>query len=309
MTWSLRDLSPHARVISASRRTDIPALYPRWFQARLEAGFAEYIPAGPPRRLRVSLRPEDVRWVVLWTRWPRPFEAALDQLLQRRFPVLLNWTVTGLGGGPVEPHSPPLERALEGARGSLERLPSAAVQWRYDPVFLSERYGRSFHRETFARIADALVGRVDRVAISPVQAYGARVAPDLRRYASANGDRLVAAEDPLWNALISDLQQLARERGIPLVSCAHEPTRRSLGLPRAGCNQHAWACRAYPELAALRPARGRPTRGGCGCCEEVDIGVYDTCTLGCRYSYGSCDRATALRRAAQHDPAAPCLTP
>jgi hypothetical protein len=309
MPWSLRQLSPQARAISASRRTDIPALYAPWFRARLDAGFAEYIPAGPPRRLRVSLRPEDVRWFVLWTRWPRPFEVALDELLDQRFPVLMNLTITGLGGGPVEPHSPPLERALEGARRSLDRLPAAAVQWRYDPVFLTERHDRRFHLETFTRIADALAGRVDRVAISPVQATGRRVAPDLRRYAQDRGDPLVTSEDPRWLELAIELRDRAKERGIPLVVCAHEPTRQALDARAAGCDQHAWACRAWPELASMRPPRARPTRQGCGCCEEVDIGVYDTCTLGCRYSYGSRDRSTAQRRAAQHDPSAPCLIP
>ncbi len=309
MHWSPHQLSPRARAISASRRTDIPALYAPWFRSRLAAGFAEYIPAGPPRRCRVSLLPEDVLWFVIWTRWSRPFEEALDQLLTARFPVLVNLTITGLGGTPVEPCAPATDRALAAAHHLTERLPPGAVQWRYDPVFLSERYDPGFHVERFARLADSLAGRVDRVAISFVQAYGRRVAPDLRGYERGHDDTLLSAQDHRRAALALDLQHLARERGIDLVVCADQGLQGLLGARPAACDSHAWAARVYPEVAALRPPRRKPTRPGCACCDEVDIGVYDTCTLGCRYCYASCDRGAAQRRATQHDPEGPCLIP
>jgi DNA repair photolyase len=308
MTWKACQLSPEARAISASRRTDIPALYAPWFLARLRAGWAEYIPAGPPRRCRVSLAPTEVRWFVFWTRWPRPFREALSLLQRRRFPVLVNLTITGLGGSPVEPGCPSPTRALEAALELAERLPPGAIQWRYDPIFLSERYPEAFHRDAFARLADALAGHVDRVAISRVQAYGRRVRPDLRRYEAEHSDAVIAEQERL-SALALELQALAGQRGLELVVCADQPLREGLAARPAGCDSHAWAARVYPELTALRPPRHKPSRPGCACCAEVDIGVYDTCTMGCRYSYGSCDGATARRRAAAHDPQAPCLIP
>ncbi len=307
MPWSLSKLRKTARAISASRRTDIPALYAPWFEARLEAGFAEYIPAGPPRRCRVSLRPEDVLWFVLWTRWPRPFDAALDTLRARRFPVLVNLTITGLGGTPVEPGSPPLDRAANAARAWVDRLPPGALLWRYDPVFLSARYDEAFHRERFQRIADALGPGFERVAISFVEPYGRRVAPDLRRYEADHDDALAPRDDPRQLDLARALQELARQRGLELVVCADSELAAALGARPAACDSHAWAVRTYPELAQLRPPRPKPTRPGCACCAEVDIGVYDTCTIGCRYSYGSCNQATARRRRARHDPAGACL--
>lgn len=309
MTWKVTQLAPGARAISASRRTDIPALYAPWFEARLAAGFAEYIPAGPPRRCTVSLLPQDVRWFVLWTRWPRPFAGALERLLQRRFPVLVNLTITGLGASPVEPGSPPTERALDAAVELARRLPPGAVQWRYDPVFLSERYPHAHHVDRFARMADVLAPWVDRVAISFVQPYGRRVAPDLRRYGQEQADTPVPREDPRCAALAAELAGMASARGLELVVCADAALQRELDVRPAGCDQHAWAARVWPDVAAIRPPRAKPTRPGCTCCEEVDIGVYDSCTLGCRYSYGSCDRATAKRRRAQHDPAGPCIIP
>ena len=58
---------------SASRRTDIPAFYGRWFGRRLEAGYCLVPnPFNPGRVATVSLRREDVDAFVFWTRDPRP---------------------------------------------------------------------------------------------------------------------------------------------------------------------------------------------------------------------------------------------
>ncbi|MBN1335024.1 MAG: DUF1848 family protein [Deltaproteobacteria bacterium] len=309
MSWSVAALSPEARVVSASRRTDIPALYGRWFGARLDAGGCTYVPAGPPRTCRASLRPEDVRWFVFWTRWPRPFLPVLDTVLARRFPVIVNLTVTALGGTAVEPGGPPARRALTAARALADRLPRAALTWRYDPIFLSDRYDEAFHLDAFARLAEDLAGRVDHVVVSFVTRYGRRVAPDLARWEIESGDRLADPSLDRKVALVGQLEEIARAHGLPLAACCDPALTEALGLPPASCNGAHQAPRAWPELATLPLPRRKPGRPGCTCVAEVDIGVYDTCTLGCRYSYGSKDQATARARARRHDPDAPCLVP
>jgi hypothetical protein len=309
MTWSASDLSPSARVVSASRRTDIPALYGPWFLARLDAGWCEYQPAGPPRACRASLRPEDVRWFTFWTRWPRPFLPVLDAVLARGFPVIANLTITALGGTPVEPGGPPPDRALAAAQALSERLPHRALTWRYDPIFLSDRYDEAFHLDAFPRLCDALAGRADRVVVSFVTRYGRRVAPDLGRWEAESGDTLAAPGLERRAALVSRLAALARDRDLPLSACCDPDVTRTLGLPPSACNGADQAARAWPALVGLAPPPLRPGRPGCTCVTEVDVGTYDTCTLGCRYSYGSADRTTALGRARLHDPNAPGLVP
>ena len=49
------------RIISVSRRTDIPALYANWLLNRLKEGFAAFHnPQNRAQRFRVSLKPDDV---------------------------------------------------------------------------------------------------------------------------------------------------------------------------------------------------------------------------------------------------------
>lgn len=60
-------------IISASRRTDIPALYPEWFMNRLVGG--EVLVPNPYNRKKVSrieLSPETVDCFVFWTKNPEP---------------------------------------------------------------------------------------------------------------------------------------------------------------------------------------------------------------------------------------------
>ena len=68
-------------IISASRRTDIPALYPQWFMNRLLA--EEILVPSPYNRKKVSrirLSPQTVDCFVFWTKNPKPMLPYLDRL-------------------------------------------------------------------------------------------------------------------------------------------------------------------------------------------------------------------------------------
>jgi hypothetical protein len=73
-------------IISASRRTDIPAFYAEWMIHRLREGYCTV--ANPYNRnqvARISLKSEDVDAIVFWTRNPRPLMAYLDELDSRGY--------------------------------------------------------------------------------------------------------------------------------------------------------------------------------------------------------------------------------
>ena len=55
------------RIISVSRRTDIPAFYGEWFMNRLKEGFAGVVNPFGGQKYIVSLKPEDVRCFVFWS--------------------------------------------------------------------------------------------------------------------------------------------------------------------------------------------------------------------------------------------------
>ena len=68
-------------IISASRRTDIPAYYGQWMMARLRAG--EVLVPNPynaSRISRVALSPGNVDCIVFWTKNAAPMLPLLDEL-------------------------------------------------------------------------------------------------------------------------------------------------------------------------------------------------------------------------------------
>jgi hypothetical protein len=294
VSWSPERLSPSARVVSASRRTDIPGRFAPWFGNRLAEGFAEYVPMGPPRLCRASLLPEDVLWFVFWTRWPRPFldpsagaRPLLDELLERSFPCLFNMTLTGLGGTAVEPASPPEDVASAALLDLCERLPHGAVTWRYDPIFLSDRRDEAWHEENFRRMAGRFAGHVDHIVSSFVSPYR-RVLASLHE-PLADGDRWAGPDASSGRKadLILRLAAIARTEGLRVELCNAPELRAATLLPASSCNGYDQAVRAFPELSSVRPPRRAPSRPDCGCVAEVDIGSYGTCTFGCRYCYAS----------------------
>jgi hypothetical protein len=61
------------RIISVSRRTDIPAFYGDWFMRRLKEGFAGVVNPYGGRRYIVSLEPKDAVCFVFWSKDFSPF--------------------------------------------------------------------------------------------------------------------------------------------------------------------------------------------------------------------------------------------
>ncbi|MFQ6090945.1 MAG: DUF1848 family protein, partial [Candidatus Bipolaricaulia bacterium] len=125
------------QVISASRRTDIPAWYAPWLAERIRRGGVEVrLPYGGRRS--VSLRPEDVQAVVLWSKdFSRVIGNAggVRDLLNRYEQLFCHFTVTGLGGTALEPQVPPWREAVA-QLPELVRLcgDERRIALRFDPI-------------------------------------------------------------------------------------------------------------------------------------------------------------------------------
>lgn len=59
-------------IVSASRRTDVPAFHAKWFSPCLSRGIAEYRNPYSGNPAAVSLSRDRVAAFVFWTRDPRP---------------------------------------------------------------------------------------------------------------------------------------------------------------------------------------------------------------------------------------------
>ena len=141
-------------IVSASRRTDIPALYLPWLGRRLQEGFCLVRnPHNPHRVSRVDLRPQAVDGMVLWTKNPIPLLQLPPALA--RLPFYIQCTVTAYGQD-LEPGLPPKPEILAAFRELAARLGPARLVWRYDPILFSAAYSLETHVARFADLAAQL---------------------------------------------------------------------------------------------------------------------------------------------------------
>ncbi len=289
------------RIISASRRTDIPAFYGDWFMERVREGFAGVVhPYGGKRHL-VSLEPDDVLCFVFWSKDFSPFMGALEALDRLGYRFYFNYTVTGL------PSVFESEVNKEAARRTLKllsrRYGPRRVTWRFDPVIFSNISDADYYLRTFEQLARELAGVVERCTISFVTEYG-KVKRNFRDLERTTG---VTVIDPGLEGkieLANELAQIAAGHGIVMHSCCGDYLVGDR-IRKAHCVDGALIERLfYPEGLSYQ---AKPTRPECGCTESIDIGTYNTCPHGCVYCYANANRAVAREAFARHDPVAAFL--
>lgn len=294
-------------IISASRRTDIPAFYAQWFINRVRAGYcAVPNPFNARQVARVSLAPADVDAIVFWTRGPRPLLRHLDELDSRGYRYYFQHTLLN---NPrwLDQHGPAFPAALDTFRRLAERVGSARVVWRYDPLVLSDQTPPAFHVEAFGRIAAALRGSTRRAVISLMTPYrkAQRRLDAAERAAGARLTFPAALPAGAVERLARQLQQIAADNGMALVSCADENGLARFGVAAGKCVDD----RLLRDLFGLDvPAAKDPgQRAACGCVPSRDIGMYDSCLFGCAYCYATSafERSRANYRA--HNPRSPSL--
>jgi hypothetical protein len=289
-------------IISASRRTDIPAFFSEWLLARLAAGFCEVQNPFNARQVgRISLAPADVDAMVFWTRHALPLLPALAALDRRGYRYYFHYTITGYGP-PLEARNPPLEVALRTFCQLAERLPLGSVIWRYDPVIVGDAFPVSGHRQRFSRIAEALAGRCDRVVVSLLERYRKTARRVGRLYAWGSAVAENAAAHPQTAELLAELRATAAAHGMRLEGCC---STREFGIPPTKCIDDRLLGRLFGGIWPDRRDPGQ--RPACHCIPSRDIGAVDTCTFGCAYCYSTRSDALAQRRQARHDPSAPRL--
>jgi len=289
-------------IVSASRRTDIPAFYARWFMQRVRAGFCEVKnPFNAAQISRVSLAPEDVTAIVFWTRQPGPLLRYLPELAAMGHQPFFLQTLMD-NPRAIDPFCPRPATAVPRFIALAEALPGR-VTWRYDPVVLTEATPPDWHRRTFERLAASLEGHTDRVMVSLLEPYR-KVARRLAALADA-GCRLLPVETATAVRLLVDLRDMAAARGMRLCTCAQPEGFAPAGLAAGRCIDPAWIARLTGRT--VPDGRDASQRGRCGCAPSKDIGAYDTCLFGCAYCYATTSFARARAAFARHDPDAPGL--
>lgn len=273
-------------IISASRRTDIPAFFASWFMARLREGFA-YV-RNPMNYRQVSVVPlqkEAVDCLVFWSKNPNPLLPYLREIEERGYCFYFQFTLTPYDNS-IERDLPPKEEIVDTFRKVAEALGAKRVIWRYDPIFVSQRIDVDYHLRQFERLARELKGYTERCVFSFLDFYR-----KIRKNTGALGIREISS---LELAVLGEgLGRLGAAFGLEMCTCAEAFDLSFYGIKKGKCIDDGLITALTGKPLAAK--KDRSQRLECGCVQSVDLGAYNTCGHQCLYCYAN-DRPQAIRK-------------
>lgn len=293
-------------IISASRRTDIPAFYAKWFLNRVREGDCTVPnPFNRNQVSRISLKPEDVDVIVFWTRNPAPLIPYLDELDALGLRYYFQYTILK-NPKELDQNGPGYEQALNTFQRLSQKIGSDRVIWRYDPIVFTEKTGMSFHIETYQEIAQKLKGFTGRSVISIMDSYR----KTKKRINELKKDGLTVVEvqgsaGSRFETLMFSLAKSAKENGMEIFSCAEEIDLSPYEIKAGKCIDDEFIQRTFNIEVGHK--KDSSQRKACGCVTSQDIGMYDSCLFGCQYCYATSSFERAKINHSQHKPESPSL--
>ena len=154
-------------ILSASRSTDIPAYYAKWFIERFKEGYATCI--NP-----IDLNPSYVSFektlvIVFWTKNPEPLLPYLNILDDMGLNYYFQFTLNDYHeyGNIIEKNVPGLSKRLDTFSRLYEIVGSKRIIWRYDPIMLNDAdLTVETHLEKINSIGKQLRGMTDKLVFS-----------------------------------------------------------------------------------------------------------------------------------------------
>lgn len=281
-------------IISASRRTDIPAFYSEWFFNRIKAGYV-YVrnPINAHQISQVNLSPDVVDGIVFWTKNPIPMISKLDSL--KEYMYYFQFTVTSYDSD-LERNIPDKDAKIVPAFQKLSDLigPDRVI-WRYDPIFFDAKNSIRNHIAHFEKMAKLLSPYTRKCTISFLDFY-----PNMDKKFCFSG---LTTEQLRQFAM--RLAEIAHSYGLAMDTCAEKVDLSEYGIGHAKCVDG----QLFEKLIGvpLEIKKDNNQRSECGCMKSIDIGAYNTCVHNCLYCYATYNYKAACENYRKHDPNSPLL--
>lgn len=281
-------------ILNTGSRTDIPAYYSDWFYNRIKAGYVlSRNPYYPTQITKYLLNPEVIDVMVFCTKNPFPM---LDRIsLLSAFDMFWFVTITPYGK-EIEPCVPPKELVIRYFQMLSEQIGKEHISWRYDPVFITDKYSIDYHVKQFHQMAGALSGYTDQCVVSFI---------DLYEKTKRNFAGIRSVTDGEQEKMIAAFSEIAKENELQIHLCCE-----NAGLVRERVDAEGCMSKAVLENALgckLKVPQKKMARKECSCLLGADIGAYNTCGHGCLYCYANYDRETVEKNMKLHNASSPLL--
>lgn len=283
-------------IISASRRTDIPAFFSDWFINRLNEQYA-YVrnPMNIHQVSKINLSPDIVDCIVFWSKNPGPMIEKLDTL--KDYMYYFQFTLNGYEKN-FETNLPDLTARIDTFQTLSNYVGKKRVGWRYDPIIVNDKYSIDWHIKTFRYLAEQLCLYTEKVTISFIDLY-TKISHNIK------GKNIYELSYAQKDTLAKIFAEIAHLHNIEIDTCAEDIDLSSYGIAHAKCIDD----RLISKLlhCPIDVGKDKNQRLECGCVASIDLGSYNTCQNGCVYCYANHNCAIHKQNFQAYDPFSPLL--
>lgn len=285
-------------IISASRRTDIPAFYSKWFMNRLKDNFV-YVknPFNAKQISKIALTPEYVDCFVFWTKNAENLLPYLQEIECMGYHYYFQFTLTSYDSS-IERGVPKKAFIIDTFKRLSDTIGKEKVIWRYDPIFFTNQFDISYHVKWYEYLAGQLKDYTEKCMFSFIDMYK-KCDNNLKNI------QITALGEDKKEYLVKKMAEIASVNLLKLESCAQEKHFGKYGVYHGKCIDDDLVSRIIKK--ALNLSKDKNQREQCGCVASVDIGAYNTCKNFCRYCYANYSEKTVLKKIENHNARSPLL--
>lgn len=279
-------------VISASRRTDIPAFYMNDFMKGIRQGFFRVVNPFNQKESLIVSSSDYIDTIVFWSKDYTKFIKCnyLKILREMGYHLFFNYTINSEDSF-LEPGIPSLDKRLAQLENLSRTAGPESIFWRFDPICYYRRNGKIFHnRHDFLKIADVAADLGIKNCITSFMDLYPKIEKRLSNLSN------FSFFDPPIELKVKILYEMADElkkRNIYLMTCCEKKVMESvapcIGVNPASCIPNHYLKKLYHSDISLRKDRGQRLNQGCGCGISVDVGSYrhQPCFHNCLFCYAN----------------------
>ena len=319
-------------IISASRSTDIPAFFAKWFFNRLAKGYCTWINPFNQQKQYISFIKCKV--IVFWTKNPEPIIPYLHILDEMGIHYYFQVTLNDYVQEGLEPNLPPIETRIETFKKLSDLIGPDKIIWRFDPILICSGISPRSILAKVWHIGNKLKGYTRKLVFSfvDIKAYR-KVQNNLVKETTLftkenveNGEGSESQQTEIIEGLVK-LRDIWKKEGwdLTLATCAEAIDLYFYGIEHNRCIDDRLMERVFADDKELvyylhtgrlpQPAlfgeipeipdvhknlKDKGQRKLCGCMISKDIGMYNTCKHFCVYCYANTSKKVVIENASKH---------
>lgn len=320
-------------IISASRSTDIPAFYAKWFFNRLAKGYCVWYNPFNQQPMYISFK--KCRVVVFWTKNPEPIIPYLPELDKRGIHYYFQVTLNDYEQEGFEPNVPSVTKRVEIFKKLSKLIGKERVIWRFDPLIVTPHLTPRILLTRIWHIGNELKDYTDKLVFSfvDVKAYRkvqnnlVKETPFFTTDTVENAEMTYSERMEIVKGLVNMREMMSPlGRKLQLATCAEDMELSQYGIEHNCCIDGELMKRIFaddeelvyylhtgklPErdmFGEIPPIPEKPKnlkdkgqRKICGCMVSKDIGMYNTCRHFCVYCYANTSKEAVLKNKNKHN--------